>query len=611
MVKKMILTLALVATSFPCWAAVNLEDLAKNAVSSMVNTVKDPDLKHLGILSIQDETGEIDTEEMSEVLTYELVNDGRFQVVERGLLNELIKEIEYEKNSGYFNQQKANQYGGIKGIDGLLVGKVYKSEIEGEERPILILKLLDLEHQSLVWATEINLSEEESPFEIPANAISSSIKEAENRLKERGIKRIAIWNISNNTELKLNKPFLMDKLTANLVAKTDIAVIDRGNIKELYKEKELTEKYDLWVDQETFAGLGKGYGINAVIYGAIYENPILHKKNSSLILKMVDIERGILVWAKEVPLSEDYIETGVDLAVLDMVNNLKKTESNLEIKRISLLQFVDETTEKKIDDQTVVDKIIAQMVGNLSLEVVDRESLEAFKEEIKKAKEGVLDKKIMAKKGNSRGIDAFIYGKLTQASEELEKNQVIYKAKLLVNLIAVESMITVAVEKGAGEKVITSKEKVESFKKEVEGFKKIEKKKKELLRLISERDVHLTKLKNKYNPEWRENLTSPGIFWLGVILYGVGLIPCLGNDEGKEPTEDAKEAGEQIRMIGSIVISLGGIGYIAEHIIWSSIEEGIKEDEQEIKRLNEELNKISFNYNLKNNQMAFNYHFRF
>ena len=175
-------------------AGVDLENVAKNAVSSMVRTVKDPDLKHLGILSIQDETGKVDTEELGEILTYELVNDGRFQVVERGLLDELIKEIEYEKESGYFDQKKANQYGGIKGIDGLLVGRVYQTEFEDEKRPILILKLLDLEHQYLVWAAEINLSEEEMPFKT-TDVISSSIKDAENRLKERGINRIALWNI--------------------------------------------------------------------------------------------------------------------------------------------------------------------------------------------------------------------------------------------------------------------------------------------------------------------------------------------------------------------------------------------------------------------------------
>ncbi|MDI6795169.1 MAG: hypothetical protein QME81_20275, partial [bacterium] len=214
---------------------------------------------------------------------------------------------------------KANQYGGIKGIDGILVGRVYQTEFEDEKRPILILKLLDLEHQYLVWAAEINLSEEEMPFKT-TDVISSSIKDAENRLKERGINRIALWNISNNTELKLNKPLLIDKLTANLVAKTGLTVIDRGNIEELYKEKGLAEKYYLWVDQETASRLGKGYGINAFIYGAIYENPILHKKNPSLILKMVDIEKGILVWAKEVPLTEDYLETGVDRAVLDLVD---------------------------------------------------------------------------------------------------------------------------------------------------------------------------------------------------------------------------------------------------------------------------------------------------
>ncbi|MBU1487612.1 penicillin-binding protein activator LpoB [bacterium] len=292
------------------------------------------------------------------------------------------------------------------------------------------------------------------PFKT-TDVISSSIKDAENRLKERGINRIALWNISNNTELKLNKPLLIDKLTANLVAKTGLTVIDRGNIEELYKEKGLAEKYYLWVDQETASRLGKGYGINAFIYGAIYENPILHKKNPSLILKMVDIEKGILVWAKEVPLTEDYLETGVDRAVLDLVNNLKKTESGLDVKRVSLLQFVDETTEKRIDDRAVVDKMITKMVEELSLEMVDRESLEAFKGEIQLTEEGVLNKQTMAKKGESRGIEAFIYGKLTQSSEELEKNQVAYRTRLLVSLIDVGSVATVAMEKGVGEKIIT------------------------------------------------------------------------------------------------------------------------------------------------------------
>ncbi|MBU0568430.1 penicillin-binding protein activator LpoB [bacterium] len=608
MVKKVILALVLAVISFPCRAAVNLEEVAKNAISSMVKTVKDPDLKHLGILSIQDETGKVDTEELGEILTYELVNDGRFQVVERGLLDELIGEIEHERESGYFDQKKANQYGGIKGIDGLLVGRVYQAEAGS---PILILKLLDLERQSLAWATEINLSEEEMPFKMLANAISSSIREAENRLKERGINRIALWNISNNTELKLNKPFLIDKLTADLVAKTGLTVIDRGNIEELYKEKGLAEKYYLWVDQETAARLGKGYGINAFIYGAIYENPILHEKNPSLILKMVDIEKGILVWAKEVPLTEDYLETGVDRAVLDLVNNLKKTESGLDVKRVSLLQFVDETTEKRIDDRAVVDKMIARMVEELSLEMVDRESLEAFKEEIQLTKEGVLNKQTMAKKGESRGIDAFIYGKLTQASEKLERNQVAYKAELLVSLIDVESVATVAMEKGEGERIITSK-------KEVKGFRKIEKREEELVRSISQKESHLASLERKYDPNWRKPSPMQKRFlFAGIFTLGMSFI--LFPTEPEDESEEAKKAAEEdtalreklCRIIGGSFLALGGIPYVIKYTKGSSIENGIKQDKQELNRLKEELNRLSLNYNPKEKQIVLNYQLRF
>ncbi|MDI6791953.1 MAG: CsgG/HfaB family protein [bacterium] len=608
MLKKVILTLALVATSFPCWATVNLEEMAKNAVSSMVETVKDPDLKHLGILNIQDETGKVDTEELSEILTYELVNDGRFQVVERGLFEELIEEIEYEKESGYFDQKKANQYGGIKGIDGILVGRVYQAE---EGSPILILKLLDLERQSLAWTLEINLGREDVPFKMAADAISSSVKEAEVRLKAAGIERIALWNISNNTGIKLNHSFVVDKLTAQLVRETGLTVIDRGNIEELYKEKELAERHYLWVDQETAAELGKGYGINAFIYGAIYENPILHKNNPSLVLKMVDVERGILVWAKEVPLTEDYLETGVDRAVLDLVDNLKEAESGLDVKRVSLLQFVDETTEKRIDDRAVVDKMIARMVENLSLEVVDRESLEAFKEEIQLTKEGVLDKQTMAKKGESRGIDAFIYGKLTQASEKLEKNQVAYKAQLLVSLIDVESVATVAMEKGLGERIVTER-------KEVREFKRTEDRKDELVRLISQKESHLASLESKYDPNWRK--PSPiqgGSLFAGILTLGIGFIPSP--TEPEDESEEAKKAAEEetalrekmCRIIGGSFLALGGIPYIIKYTKGSFIENGIKQDKQELNRLKEELNRLSLDYNLKEKQIALNYQLRF
>ncbi len=207
----------------------------------------------------------------------------------------------------------------------------------------------------------------------------------------------------------------------------------------------------------------------------------------------------------------------------------------------------------------------------------------------------------MAKKGKSQGIDAFIYGKLTQASENLEKNQVIYKAKLLVSLIDVESVTTIAMEKGEGERIITSKE-------EVKGFRKIEEKKEKLDRLISEKDVHLAELKRKYT-KYAYGIGNS--MWVYTFLLG-SVVSFLSEgtyttNTGEEKTCH-KSPGYEIGNSAMIISVAGFIYFWAEKI---SLENGIKQDRQELNRLKEELNKISFNYNPKNNQIAFNYHLRF
>jgi len=74
-------------------------------------------------------------EGIADILTRELVNCGRFDVIERSELETLLSEVDFEQ-SAYAETESSAQLGSIKGVDYLLIGKITAFGVKEKERGI-------------------------------------------------------------------------------------------------------------------------------------------------------------------------------------------------------------------------------------------------------------------------------------------------------------------------------------------------------------------------------------------------------------------------------------------------------------------------------------------
>jgi len=142
-------------------ASEQIEQIAKEAISSLISTISDPSLKGVAIWNIKDPTGSVDTVKLKDELTYHLVKTKRFKVVQRDILANALKEIDLEiasDVSDYFDQNTTRRFSEVQPIDGLIFGEVYPGGVTGAEPPRLILRMLDIEKQRLVRAKELPLT---------------------------------------------------------------------------------------------------------------------------------------------------------------------------------------------------------------------------------------------------------------------------------------------------------------------------------------------------------------------------------------------------------------------------------------------------------------------
>ncbi|MBU0568432.1 hypothetical protein KJ693_07895 [bacterium] len=547
-----------------------IEQIAKEAISSLVSTISDPSLKGVAIWNIKDPTGSVDTVKLKDELTYHLVKTKRFKVVQRDVLASALKEIDIETASDvsdYFDQNTTKRFSEVQPIDGLIFGEVYPGGVTGAEPPCLILRMLDIEKQRLVWAKELPLSP--SKDHLLDEMVDKTIEDLNDQspfIKKAGVDKIAILNISDDTFRNINERFLIDKLTANLVMRSDIEVVDRNNLKKLFEEyrlgketftdslgrehsiinpetikelgnvygikgfilgevtsashnsisillkmvsadkgeivwgkslninlppseaedvvikavKDLSENLDrlkiksmgVWeianksslsispkhivdqfdihlargqkvkvvnrdnletilkeqkegltglIDPETRAKLSKVHGMDSVLYGTFYNNPSDGNPNPVLIVKVVDLEKGILVWSAEIPVNERSIKTETDVVVAELTSFLARERKASPDKKVSFWRILDRSS-LKVDENLVIDKLTVNLMKADLFKMIDRSQIERLMAEVRHSKEGIIDKETAKKLGRMYGIDLFLYGSFYDNTFGFEKN---------------------------------------------------------------------------------------------------------------------------------------------------------------------------------------------
>ncbi len=113
-------------------------------------------------------------------------------------------------------------------------------------------------------------------------------------LRQRNIKRIAVWNIRNDE----SSTVYAEKLTCALT-ETGMQIVDRENLNQLMTEQKFASSE--MVDPRKAVELGQLYGIDGFLYGDLDHYPGTIKGDyrnysSDLTVKLIDTEKGILVW---------------------------------------------------------------------------------------------------------------------------------------------------------------------------------------------------------------------------------------------------------------------------------------------------------------------------
>jgi tetratricopeptide (TPR) repeat protein len=313
--------------------------------------------------------------------------------------------------------------------------------------------MVDLEKGILLWSAEIPVNEKAIKTEIDAVAekFTSSIAQERNASPDQ---KVSFWRILDKSSLNIDENLVIDKLIVNLMKANLFKIIDRSQLERLMAE--VRNSKEGIIDKETTKELGQMCGIDLFLYGSFYDNTFGLEKNPSFILKMADLEKGTLVWAKEVPIRKDYIKTGIDEGIEKVTASLGKQGDNIKtVKTAAFLRFTDETGERGED--IFIDKLTSKMVSNFSFSLIDRSSLNLLIEESKKAKEGILDEKSVAELGRRYGVDCFIVGKSKKESE-IAGNKVINRYNISAKMVEVSTGKIMAMAKEKTEEEIKEKQ---------------------------------------------------------------------------------------------------------------------------------------------------------
>ncbi|MDT8448182.1 MAG: SUMF1/EgtB/PvdO family nonheme iron enzyme [bacterium] len=196
---------------------------------------------------------------------------------------------------------------------------------------------------------------------------------------------------------------LIDYANVSIVRSRAFRVIDRSKLTQIIDE----QKFNLsgMVSQDTYKQLGKLLGVDLFVYGRFY--------GDVLVMKAIDVERSTLVWAEIFqtgqlePQSQALGELAQAVSA-SLEKDLKRLKAN-GIRQISFWNI-----SSQYDQAMATDFLSAALTKAGSFQVIDRDNLALILQEQQLNMSDFIDQAKAKKMGEIYGVDAFIYGSITE-----------------------------------------------------------------------------------------------------------------------------------------------------------------------------------------------------
>ncbi|MBF0277803.1 MAG: SUMF1/EgtB/PvdO family nonheme iron enzyme [SAR324 cluster bacterium] len=233
----------------------------------------------------------IDINELIDYSNVELVGTEKFRVTDRSKLELILKEQRIQLSESV-TPNEYKELGKILGIHLFIYGTLY--------RDVLILKAIDVQTSSVVWANIFTI-EENSINHLLLHDFQTKLSEAlapkVEKLKENNISKISFWKLEVPPK-RFSMEETMDYLTVSISKGHLFTMIDRENLKTIAEEQQLNQS--VFIDESEARQLGQLHGVDAFLYGKVVSND---NDNYTASMKMMSIFSGEIIWAKLIKFS--------------------------------------------------------------------------------------------------------------------------------------------------------------------------------------------------------------------------------------------------------------------------------------------------------------------
>lgn len=239
---------------------------------------------------------------------------------------------------------------------------------------------------------------------LDTETLSKRIAGSLSKVASRKYATVAFSRISGPID-KNNVNELIDFTNVAMVRSRTFRVIDRSKLQLILNE----QKFNLsgMVSQDTYKELGKLLGVDLFIYGRYYRD--------TLVMKAIDVESSAIVWGDIFQLGQLVPETVGMQEMAEKVNaSLAKDLNRLKANNIRQISFWNINT--KMQSTKLVDFLSVAITKAGHFQVVDRENLKLILEEQKLNQAEFIDENKAKRMGELYGVDAFIYGSISEKS---------------------------------------------------------------------------------------------------------------------------------------------------------------------------------------------------
>lgn len=345
-----------------------------------------------------------------------------FKIIERSDLDKLLAEqgIQFKD---IIDENTKVDLGKIKGVEGLLLGKVIKAETGALSRSRTVsIKLVDVESGDIVFASHMTFSDFDlsslASYDVKEDSLGQFREAFAKALPDQAdIVRVAVLDIEGDDGT------LKDTVISTMIGSSSFRVIERADLNKLLDEQGLQFK-DIF-DEKTKIRYGKIRGVEGLLMGKVLDmKEGFMSYNLKVYLKLVDVERGEILFAQSFnivtvsPLRQQaiYGAAGAILLILILIiiSRLKKEKERHKLGKLE--KVMQEGDDARVDLTTEISKACTNIAEARSKLMTKDRSKEAvllkgvekdllhMKETIEGAERGSLE---MNKKNDLQGALKF------------------------------------------------------------------------------------------------------------------------------------------------------------------------------------------------------------